>query len=69
VALPVYLWHVRYGLEPTEHVAIRATHLSVDDDLDMWLLDGNDNDETVCYVPKGRALWVQRIAKVTNGDA
>lgn len=64
----MFVWHVRYGLEPTEHVAVRATHLHVDHDRDMWLLDGNDGDETIAFVPRDRALWVQRIAKVTNGE-
>jgi hypothetical protein len=62
---PVYLWHVHHG--STEPRAIRATHVEVDEDGDVWFLDGNDNSLFVYYVPKSHAAPVQRVAKVSNG--
>lgn len=68
MALPVYLWHVKHGPAAADVLAVRATHLHVDSDRDMWLLDGNDNDETLAFIPRDQPLWIKRIAKVTNGD-
>lgn len=61
---PVYLWHVRYGTEPTELIAVRATHIEATPN-EVWLQDRNETGGPVFHAFRGSHLFVHRSARVT----
>jgi hypothetical protein len=62
----VFIWHVRYGPEPTEQIAVRATHFTVDQRGRLWLIDQNDPEHrSVFCAAEGKYLYVERGGRVT----
>lgn len=59
----LYLWHVKMGEEQPS--GIRATHVYIDQDANVFLLDRNHGDAIIFFAPRTVVTYVWRIAAVS----
>lgn len=59
----VYVWHTKVIDEPER--GVRATHMYIDVEANVFLLDRNAGDAIMYFAPRDKITFVQRFGAVT----